>query len=119
MSVVEMLARVRDAGRDDVALSAVSATELEHGVWRARNPRQAARRRHFVDDLLSAVPVYPITTEIARRAGKIDALSKQKGIVIPFQDLLIGATALNLGYAVVTGDFRHFHLSPGLEVRRM
>jgi predicted nucleic acid-binding protein len=31
-------------------------------------------------------------------------------------DLLIGATALEHGYAVVTGNPRHFHLIPGLNV---
>jgi predicted nucleic acid-binding protein len=32
-------------------------------------------------------------------------------------DLLIGATALELGYAVATHNSRHFELIPGLTVR--
>lgn len=31
-------------------------------------------------------------------------------------DLLIGATALEIGYAVVTANVRHFQLIPGLNV---
>jgi predicted nucleic acid-binding protein len=31
-------------------------------------------------------------------------------------DLLIGATALEIGYAVVTANVRHFRLIPGLNV---
>jgi predicted nucleic acid-binding protein len=36
--------------------------------------------------------------------------------VIPFGDLLIGATALSLGYKVLTGNLRHFRQIPGLSV---
>jgi predicted nucleic acid-binding protein len=37
-------------------------------------------------------------------------------VVIPFGDLLIGATALSLGYQVLTGNLRHFQKIPGLTV---
>jgi predicted nucleic acid-binding protein len=43
------------------------------------------------------IPTYPLTFEIARRAARIDGESKRGGVVIPFQDLIIGATALDLG----------------------
>ena len=38
------------------------------------------------------------------------------GVVIPFADLLIGATALSLGYSVLTVNPRHFERVPGLSV---
>ncbi len=53
---------------------------------------------------------------VAMLAGKIDGEQQAQGIRIPFQDLLIGATALDLGYAVVTGNPRHFQMIPGLTV---
>jgi predicted nucleic acid-binding protein len=31
-------------------------------------------------------------------------------------DLLIGATALEIGYSVVTANVRHFRLIPGLKI---
>jgi predicted nucleic acid-binding protein len=37
-------------------------------------------------------------------------------VVIALPDLLIGATALHLGYAVATLNIRHFQLIPGLSV---
>jgi predicted nucleic acid-binding protein len=37
-------------------------------------------------------------------------------VVIPFGDLLIGATALSLGYQVLTGNPRDFQRVPGLSV---
>ena len=39
-----------------------------------------------------------------------------KGNIIPFIDLLIGATALHLGYSLKTTNVRHFRLIPGLDV---
>ena len=49
-------------------------------------------------------------------AGKLDGEQQSKGIVIPFGDLLIGATALSLGFSVLTGNLRHFQRIPGLSV---
>jgi len=48
--------------------------------------------------------------------GRINAESSQKGVTIPFDDLLIGACALERGYAVVTRNPRHFRMIPDLKV---
>ena len=37
---------------------------------------------------------------------------------MPLADLIIGACALELGYAVATHNVRHFQLIPGLDVRQ-
>ena len=70
----------------------------------------------FSTTFFAAVPAYPLTFEIARRAGRIDGESRREGITIPFQDLVIGVTAPGFGYAVATGNIRHFQLIPGLAV---
>ena len=90
--------------------------ELEHGVWRAKDAAQAERRQKFCDDLFAAVPAYPLTFEIARRAARISGEARCKGIAIPFQDLVIGVTALEFDYAVATLNAGHFRLIPGLTV---
>jgi predicted nucleic acid-binding protein len=36
--------------------------------------------------------------------------------MIPFVDLLIGATALSLGFSIFTVNMRHFKKIPGLNV---
>jgi len=48
--------------------------------------------------------------------GKIEGQEEAKGVRISFEDLLIGATALHLGYSVITHNVRHFRLIPGLSV---
>jgi tRNA(fMet)-specific endonuclease VapC len=118
LSAAELLENLRATiGPETIAVSTISVMELEHGIRRAGDATQAERRRRFLGDVFAAVPAYPLTFAIARRAGRIDGESRQKGITIPFQDLVIGATALGFDYAVVaTGNIRHFQLIPGLAV---
>ncbi len=113
-----MLSAIRElAGPEEIALSVVSVMELEHGIWRAKEPAQATRRKQFLEDLINNIPVYPITTELARKAGRIDAEQQARGIGIAFADLLIGVSALDLGYAVMTHNVRHFQMIPDLVVK--
>jgi len=39
-----------------------------------------------------------------------------KGIILPLGDLIIGACALDLGYAIGTGNARDFRRIPGLKI---
>lgn len=116
-TVEQLIERVAGTtGDQEAALSAVGLTELIHGLYRAQNPSVRLRRQSFLDELLRDVTVYPYTKEIAMLAGKLDGEQQSKGVVIPFVDLLIGATALSLGFSVVTGNLRHFQKIPSLSV---
>ena len=102
--------------RQEAALSAVGLTELVHGIYRAQTPEIRQRRDAFVTELLTDLAVYPYTKETALLAGKLDGEQQSQGAVIPFGDLLIGATALALGYKVLTVNLRDFQRIPGLSV---
>ncbi len=116
-TVDEMVARVlRIAGDQEAALSAVGLTEIVHGVHRAPSASIRLRREAFLNDLLAALAVHPYTKETALLAGQLDAEQRSRGCTVPFADLLIGATALALGHAVLTTNPRHFALIPGLTV---
>ncbi|MFZ0900446.1 MAG: PIN domain-containing protein [Candidatus Sulfotelmatobacter sp.] len=91
-------------------------TELIHGIDRARTPEMRLRRESFLNELMAALTVYPYTKETALLAGKIDGEQQSRGVVIPFGDLLIGATALSLGDQVLTGNPRDFQRIPSLPV---
>jgi len=91
-------------------------TELIHGLYRAKSPAMRLRRESFLTELLADLTVYPYTKETAMLAGKLDGEQQSKGVVIPFGDLLIGATALSLGYSVLTVNLRDFRRIPGLSV---
>jgi predicted nucleic acid-binding protein len=103
-------------GDQEVAISTIGLTEIVHGIYRAKSIPMRLRRETFIQDLLAYVEVLPYTRSTAWLAGKIDGEQRSAGITIPSLDLLIGAAALEIGYAVVTSNLRHFKLIPGLNV---
>lgn len=107
---------VFNTGDDEIAISVVTVLELSHGIVRADSPQRRLRRQRFLDDLLIGVPVQPVTIPIALRAGELDGLAQARGIRVHLADLLIGVTALELGYSVGTANVQHFRLIPGLDV---
>lgn len=116
-SVAQLLKQViAAAGDQEAAISSVGLTELAHGIHRAQTPQVRTRRENFINELLAAVVVHPFTRETALVAGKLDGEQQRAGVIIPFADLLIGATALSLGYSVVTVNPRHFQRIPGLNI---
>jgi tRNA(fMet)-specific endonuclease VapC len=109
LNVAQFLKQIIEKiGEMEAALCAITVAELVHGVYRADTPERRERRRVFLDELRAAVPVYPITDNTAELVGKIGAESSARGVIIPFDDLLIGACAVERGYAVATQNFRHF-----------
>jgi tRNA(fMet)-specific endonuclease VapC len=116
-SVREILKRVRTAhGEVDCALSVVTIVELTHGIYRAKSDADRERRRAFSEELRRDMAVHPVTVEIAELAGRIEGEQAARGVSIAFEDLLIGATALHLDYAIATLNVRDFHKIPGLSV---
>jgi len=103
-------------GEIEIGLSVVSVAELVHGAYRAKTQAQQQGRLAFIERLCLDVPVHPVTIDIARLAGRIEGQQEAKGIRVAFEDLLIGATALYLDYAVATFNLSHFQNIPGLSV---
>lgn len=98
------------------AISTVTLMELSHGVARANTAQRAITRRQYLSDLIAASPIIPVTVSIALRAGQIDGESTARGVRLAIFDLLIGVTALELGYRVATANLRHFQMIPGLGI---
>ena len=116
-SVREILEQVRSAQGDvEIGISVVTVAELVHGAYRTRTQAQQERRLEFIERLSNDIPVHPVTLEIARLAGRIEGQQETVGVQFAFEDLLIGATALFLGYSIATLDLRHFQRIPGLSV---
>jgi len=115
--VSELLLQLEEKhGETEIILPVITLIEMEHGFHRAINPELAQRRRDYLDTVYAAIPIEPLTEEMARLAARIDAEAKKKGSVIPFADLLIGVTALYFGYAAGTRNERHFRMIPDLRI---
>jgi len=106
----------RETGDERIAVSVITVLELAHGISRADTPERRQQRQRFLDELLIGLPIRPVMVAIALRAGQIDGQSLAKGVRIPLSDLLIGVSAMELGYRVGTANVRHFQLIPGLDM---
>jgi tRNA(fMet)-specific endonuclease VapC len=116
-TVRQIVERIRASyGDQKSALSAISVVELTHGVYRARTDADRARRKAFTDELVRDMVVYPFSLEIAQLAGRIEGEQAARGVSIAIEDLMIGATALYLGFDVATLNVKHFQAIPGLKV---
>ena len=117
MTELQLLNLVRSrSGEQVIALSAVGVTEVAHGIHRADSQARADRRRSFLHNLIKYLPVISYTVEIALLTGQLDGEQQAIGNTIPFVDLMIGATALHLGYSILTANLRHFRQIPNLVV---
>jgi len=103
-------------GQNRMALSVITLLELAHGAARADTPARKAKRQEFIHQLMQAIPVHQVSPAIALRTGYIDGENQALGLRLPMADLLIGVTALELGYDVATRNPRHFQSIPGLKV---
>jgi predicted nucleic acid-binding protein len=86
-------------GEIPVLLCALTIAEIGHGIYRANTPEIRDRRRAFLDELKATVPIHPVTEVTAEIMARIGGEQAARGINLPLGDLIIGASALELGYA--------------------
>jgi tRNA(fMet)-specific endonuclease VapC len=112
---LDLVAALTDHREERFVISAVTASELLHGVHRVPSSRRAATEA-FVEGLLERLPVLPFDLRSARVHARLWAETATSGNTIGERDLMIAATALAWGHAVVTRDRRSFPRIPGLPV---
>lgn len=98
------------------AISAITASELLHGVHRAPPGPVQASRHAFVEAVLDQYPIFAFDAEVARVHAELWAGLAAGGVTIGPHDLLIGATALVAGFGVATLNEREFRRIPRLPV---
>jgi len=116
-TVKQVIERIHaSCGDVECALSVISIIELTHGIYRAKSEADRARRISFSEELSRDMIVHPVSLAIAQLAGRIEGEQAARGITIDFEDLVIGATALQLGFDVATINVKHFQQIPGLQI---
>lgn len=100
----------REAGRplgalpDEIAVSVVTAAELELGVLRATDPTARAARVRTLSRVRSEYPLLPVDDITASRFAQIADEELRAGRKLRRHDTWIAATALQHHAAVVTQD---------------
>jgi tRNA(fMet)-specific endonuclease VapC len=103
-------------GDEPAALSVITAAELLHGVERAADPGVRQRRERFVEAIVGRFPLVEFGLEAARVYARLWAELAARGQMVGVHDLMVGATAISLGFGVATTDARDFGRIPGLKV---
>jgi predicted nucleic acid-binding protein len=110
--------RIRVSGDDAVFLSVVTASELLHGVWRAKDEGMRARRIALVEAILREFPLVDVDLAVARVHAQVWAEQQARGSMIGAHDLWIAATCIAHGFRIATVNVRDFERIPGLQVQR-
>ncbi len=105
---VDELVRMMDQGVV-LATTVVNIFELSWGAYRLGRTRE-------VEDLVEALTILDLTVREAVKAGEEIAYLSSIGQTIEIRDLLIGVMARENGYAVYTGNTKHFGMIRGLRV---
>ena len=100
---------------EEVAITAITASELLHGVHRATLEHRP-RREAFVEAVLSAFPPLAFDLLAARAHARLWAALASAGMDVGAHDRIVAATAIATGWRVATANPRHFERIPGLDV---
>src|SRR5205085_125799 len=94
------------------AFSAVTRYEVIRGYRDQGATKQLARFAVFCQH----ATIFPVTDAIFDRAADLWVIGRQGGHPHGDADLIIAATALELGRKLVTGNTSHFSWIPGLSL---
>jgi len=94
-----LLAELVEGGHT-LATAAMNVGEVYAGMRPAEEASTEA--------LLANLELVPTTAEIARRAGKLKAAWARKGQTYSLPDMIVAATAIQLGATLMTDNHKHF-----------
>ena len=98
---------------EPITIASVTVVELLSNAFRNKKKKE----QEYILSLIDEIETLPLDAPAAVRAAQIDADLAVRGESIDFEDVLIAATALQNGEAVLTANRQHFERIPGLAVR--
>jgi tRNA(fMet)-specific endonuclease VapC len=108
-------------GREEetMGISVITVAELLHGIHRATSNKHRLQREAFVERIMEIFPAYPFDMQVARLYAEMWARLAKKGENIGAHDLIIAATAVSLGFEVVTLNRRDFDKINGITIHSL
>lgn len=89
---------------EQIAVSVVTAAELELGVLRATDPTSRAIRLSTLSRIQSTYPLLPVDPEVASCFARLASSELSRGRRLRRHDTWIAATAMRHGAAIITQD---------------
>jgi predicted nucleic acid-binding protein len=112
---LDLDAWIRSRPDEEIKLAAITVAELWRSVRRASGFNRAKRQR-FLQHMLSAFEVVPYSEKAAIEHARLWADVDATGQRMSPHDLILAATAQELGAAIVTFNTQRFAAIPGLTV---
>ena len=104
--------RLDETAADEVALSVITALELEIGALRAQGRRYSDAVRRFLGEF----SILPLEDSAREAYGRLRTGLERRGEAIGAHDMLIAAHALALDATLVTNNEREFRRVKGLKI---
>lgn len=89
---------------EEIAVSVITAAELELGVLRAADPAARAVRLSTLSRVQATYALLPVDPEVASCFARIASAERSRGRRLRRHDTWIAATAMRHGAAVLTQD---------------
>jgi len=109
----KVLDNFKEHAADPKAVSVVTYGELVFGAQASQRVTENLAKVYRLKELFPLIDVSPAIMDIF---GALKAELRKNGTPVDDFDLLIGATAIIMGYRVVTSNERHYAKISGLEV---
>jgi tRNA(fMet)-specific endonuclease VapC len=110
---------IRGREGESFGISAITVSELLHGVHRADSEKRRIIREAFVEKIIEVFTVFPFDLGAARIYAGIWASLAKRGKSVGAHDLVIAATCISLGFSLATLDLRDYALIEGLKIARL
>ncbi len=102
-----------------LAISAITVSELLHGYYRAQSRSQRTAGERFITSMLAKLEILPFDLRLARHHAALWACLAERCEMIGPYDLIIAATALAYRVPLATLNEREFRKIADLEVRSL
>jgi len=100
---------------EEFKLAAITVAELWHGADRAAGAHRA-KRRLFLQRIFATFDFVPYTDQTGVEHARLWAELESSGQMIGSYDLILAATAIQMGSALATFNKRRFAAIKGLDV---
>ncbi|MCK5681081.1 type II toxin-antitoxin system VapC family toxin [bacterium] len=114
IGVPEVVENFRAHATSPKAVSVISYGELIYGAEKSQHRNKNLAKIHRLREIF---PIIEISCAIMDTLGSLKADLSRQGKTVDDFDLLIGATALSLGYCLVSNNEKHFRKITDLELQ--
>ncbi|HTZ57569.1 MAG TPA: PIN domain-containing protein [Acidobacteriaceae bacterium] len=114
-NIFDLQGWLESRAEDQFHVAAITIAELWHGVERASGGRRASRVK-YLEAVTAALPVIAYTEQTAHHHARLWSELEASGKMIGAYDLIVAATALQLGSTLATFNRRHFSQIKGLVI---